>query len=142
MGRSMIAELEYDTVLGSAMEVKMRPSRMRVLSIVRRLYEEYGAPRLGNKSDPVAELVFISLSRQTHEKNYTRTWRALRRAYRTWDRVCEASAEEMYDVIRDGGFARQKVAWVQAMLRMIQEQFGRLSLKELRRLPDDKLSAT
>lgn len=91
-------------------------SKRRIATILERLYQTYGAPDLGNKSDPLDELVFIALSRQTHEKNYSRTWEALQRSYPTWEALRVAEPEAVYEVIRDGGFGRQKSAWIQTAL--------------------------
>jgi endonuclease III len=113
-----------------------RPARRRVLAILERLFALYGAPDLGNKKDPLEELVFIALSRQTHEKNYTRTWEALRRGFPSWESLRCAEPEIVYEAIKDGGFARQKTAWIQATLERIRDRFGHLSLEALRALPD------
>lgn len=113
-----------------------RPSKKQVLAILERLYAAYGSPDLGNKPDPLEEVVFIALSRQTHEKNYTRSWEALRRAFPSWEALRVAEPEVVYEVIRKGGFARQKTAWIQGALEQIRQRFGKLSLERLRRLPD------
>lgn len=74
---------------------------------------EHGSrPDLGNKSDPLDELVYIALTRQTHEKNALRTWKALIAAYPTWEMLLEAPEPEIAAVIADGGFSRQKALWI------------------------------
>src|SRR5690606_3804083 len=46
-----------------------RPARARVRAIVGRLHRRYREAELGNLRDPIDELVYISLTRQTHRQN-------------------------------------------------------------------------
>ncbi|MDP9438850.1 MAG: endonuclease III [Actinomycetota bacterium] len=101
------------------------------------LAREHGRwPDLGNKTDPLDELVYISLTRQTHEKNAARQWDALISAYPTWGMLLEASEEEIAELIADGGFSRQKARWIKQSLRLIKETRGSLSLDFLEDLDD------
>ncbi len=100
------------------------------------LAREHGAPDLGNKADPLDELIYIALTRQTHEKNALRTWEALVTAYPTWEMLLNASEAEVAGVIADGGFSRQKARWIQQSLRLIKERSGTLSLDFLEDLAD------
>lgn len=104
--------------------------------VVEELTREYGRPDLGNKVDPLDELVYISLTRQTHEKNATRTWDALTAAYPTWEMLLEAPEHEIANVIADGGFSRQKARWIRQSLQLIKERSGSLSLDFLEDLDD------
>ena len=97
---------------------------------------EYGKPDLGNMADPLDELVYIALTRQTHEKNATRTWDALTAAYPTWEMLLNAPEQEIAGVIADGGFSRQKARWIKQSLRLIKERSGSLSLDFLDDLDD------
>ena len=82
------------------------------------------------------ELVYIALTRQTHEKNALRTWEALTAAYPTWRMLLNAPEPEVAAVIADGGFSRQKARWIQQSLRLIEERGGSLSLDFLDDLDD------
>jgi hypothetical protein len=77
--------------------------------VERRLRQLYGQPRHHNERDPLAELVFIVLSTQTREAEYRQTFRAIWKAYRSWERVRRADAGELEALIRFGGFAGRKV---------------------------------
>lgn len=57
---------------------KRQALRSRVENINRCLHEVYREKDLGNRSDPIEEFVYISLTRQTHQRN----------ALRSWDVVC------------------------------------------------------
>lgn len=116
------------------MASRMDP-RDRVASVVRALEAEHGTPDLGNHADPVSELVFIALTRQTHAKNAARTWVALRERFPTWEDVAAAPEDEVAATIADGGFARQKARWIKESLRLISDR-GDLSLEFLTELDD------
>jgi endonuclease III len=86
--------------------------RRRGILVAIALTREYGRPDLGNKPDPLDELVYISLTRQTHEQNALRTWVALTTAYPTWEMLLESPEQEIAGVIADGGYARQtRIGW-------------------------------
>jgi len=102
--------------------------------VERRLRQLYGQPRHHNKRDPLGELVFILLSTQTREAEYRRTFSALWKAYRSWERVRRAEPAEVEALIRFGGFARRKVALLQKLLERVREDQGTTSLRRLARL--------
>ena len=106
---------------------RLRRKRGRVLQIVHALEAEHGTPDLGNHSDPLSELGFIALTRQTHAKNASLTWTALRMRYPSWELVAEAPEDELVSTIVKGGFARQKARWIQQSLRLLADR-GDLSL--------------
>ena len=49
----------------------------RTTRIAALLQEEYGSPDLGNKRDPVDEIVFILLSEKTDEAKYVEAYERL-----------------------------------------------------------------
>lgn len=106
--------------------------------VAEQLARQYGKSNLGNKADPLDELIYISLTRQTHEKNALRTWEALITAYPTWEMLLEAPEQEVAGVIADGGFSRQKAKWIQQSLRLIKGRSGSLSLDFLDDLDDQE----
>jgi hypothetical protein len=52
----------------------------RVSQLVAALHNAYGERDLGNSPDPIEELVYISLTRQTHYQNARRSWDAVQKA--------------------------------------------------------------
>lgn len=96
--------------------------------IAERLGREYGLPRLRNRRDPLDELIFIILSAQTEEYNYLRTYRALRRRYRSWDAVLVAGESKVFESIRRGGLGRKKARQICLLLAALRDLYGRLSL--------------
>jgi endonuclease III len=102
----------------------------------RRLKEADKNPH-GNQDDPLDELVFIILSAQTESYLYRRTFRALKNAYRPWERLLDASDRDVANLIRRGGLANKKTAQLKAAFRQIIADRGRLSLKFLNHFSDE-----
>jgi endonuclease III len=96
--------------------------------VVGMLAAEHGTKDLGNRADPVEELVFIPLTRQTHRQNSLRSWQAIA-ALGGPEALLEMSEERLAELLKDGGFSRQKARWIKRSLELIVERFGRLSLE-------------
>jgi endonuclease-3 len=71
------------------------------------------------------------LSQNTNDANSGEAYRRLTEHYPTWTAAMEADSRELADVIRVGGLANQKAVRIQALLRWIQERYGRLNLDVL-----------
>lgn len=106
-----------------------------VAAVVEQLETAYGSADLGNLEDPVEELVYISLTRQTHQWNALRSWEAVREVGGARAALA-MSEEELAALIRDAGLSRQKARWVQGSLRRIVDRFGELSLSQAQGWPD------
>jgi endonuclease III len=105
------------------------------------LAARYGTPRLGNKRDPVSELVFIILSARTRGKEHEATYRKLRCAFPTWTALRDAPTRKIESVIRDAGLAKIKARQLKGLLRRITDDFGALGGKALRRIDNPALEA-
>ena len=108
--------------------------------VAARLEELHGSADLGNRPDPVEELVWIPLTRQTHRQN----------AMRSWQRVIDlggpqallsVSEADLAELLNDAGFSRQKARWIRRSLEMLVERFGRLTLEEAASWSDDEVEA-
>lgn len=119
-----------------------RDATERLVAIDAALRSVYGGvPRgstpLGNKRNPLDELVFIQLSVRTPEREYESIYRAFRRFVGgRWERLLTANREEAVEVLRRGGMARVKVARLVDTLLRLRERFGRVTLAPLRRMAD------
>lgn len=103
--------------------------RQKALRIHELLIEEYGPRRQKHRQlDPLSELVYTILSQNTADVNTERTVRQLRERFPTWEAVRDAPVEEVIDAIRLGGLAEQKGPRIQAILRQIAQERGKLSL--------------
>jgi endonuclease III len=106
----------------------------RIPTILRRLRSAYPREdRLGNKHEPLNELVYIMLSRRTHDRQFREGYRRLRHAFPTWDAVLAAPRRAVERVIAPLGFGKQRADHLIEALKQIKRDFGRLSLSRLRR---------
>lgn len=111
---------------------------LRLASMIRILHDEYGKADLGNREDPIEELVYISLTRQTHEKNARRSWKAVSEIGGAVQ-LLEIEEKVLADLLRPSGFSNQKAKWIKESLRLIRERLGCLSLAATESWEDDEL---
>ena len=104
----------------------------RILSVL------YGNPDLGNKHDPVDELVYIILSRKTFEEAYQKGYELLKARFSSWDDLLDAPRKEVESLIRSGGLSGKKTSLYGA-LGKLRETFGHCTLEPAREWDDDKL---
>ena len=108
--------------------------------VVAHLEAEYASADLGNRLDPVEELVWIPLTRQTHRQNALRSWqRIVERGGPA--ALLEMAEGELVALLKDAGFSRQKARWIRRSLEMVVEQFGCLSLEATAGWTDDEVEA-
>jgi endonuclease III len=108
--------------------------------VVRTLHEEYGEADLGNLSDPIDELVYISLTRQTHAQNAGRSWEKIVAAGGPTALV-DMPEDDLSRLIERGGFSRQKARWIKRSLEIVRERMGSLTLDGVSDWNDEELEA-
>jgi endonuclease III len=96
---------------------------------------------LGNKEDPLDELIFIILSNKSREQIYFGTFDALKRRFATWDEAAEAPVAEIAETIRFGGLADKKSRAIKLLLEAIVTEIGRADLSSLHELDDASAEA-
>jgi DNA (cytosine-5)-methyltransferase 1 len=101
----------------------------------------HGTPRLGNKSDPLDELVYIILSRKTREDAYQRAYDALRARFTRWDDLLDAPRDQVASLVADGGLVEKKTACLYGALRAVKERFGSCTMEPARAWSDGELEA-
>ncbi|MGH2536591.1 MAG: endonuclease III domain-containing protein [Candidatus Promineifilaceae bacterium] len=109
--------------------------RHKVQVVSRLLEEAYGRPEPGPRLDPISELVNTFLSQNTTDVNRDRAFARLRERFPDWEAVMSAPEDEVEATIRPAGLAGQKAPRIQAALRHIYAQEGRLSLDFLADVP-------
>ena len=109
-------------------------ARSRIARIAELLESEYHTPDLGNKSDPIEELVFILLSAKTDEAKYFEAFRNLKDTFASWEDLCTASQDKIASVIQRAGMARRRAHLIQSALIFITKRYGGLDLSSLRRM--------
>jgi DNA (cytosine-5)-methyltransferase 1 len=110
-----------------------------LLTITGLLDREYSSPDLGNKVDPVDELVYIILSRRTREGAYQAAFARLRAKYKTWESLAAASEEEIVTVIDFSGLGRRKAQSLKLALGVLIDRFGECTLEPTRAWQDDEI---
>jgi len=105
--------------------------------IVQNLENTFGEPIPPPKSDPLSMLINIILSQATSDANSDRTFKNLKKTFRTWKNVLAADETEIADAIRVGGLANQKARVIKDLLEQISEKQKTLSLKFIEKMPDE-----
>jgi endonuclease III len=109
-----------------------------LLLVARTVGDAHGTPDLGNKPDPVDELVYIILSRRTREGAYQASYDALKARYATWEQLASASVDEIERSIGFSGLGRRKAhSLIQALGTLI-VHFGSCTLEPTRSWSDDQ----
>jgi endonuclease III len=122
---------------------RLRPSAAvdhlasHVLRLGVRLGESYGTPDLGNKTDPVDELVYIILARRTREGAYQAAYDALKLKHANWEQLAEAPADEIEGAIRFSGLGRRKAQSLKQALGALIARFGTCTLEPTRSWDDE-----
>lgn len=108
-------------------------SRRRVVErVCVTLERTYGKPRLGNPTEPIDDLVFITVSNKTASATAASVFATLRRRFRRWDDLPAAPIRKVRRIMLPAGLARVKTQQLRAALRKIRRDFGRCDLSALR----------
>lgn len=101
----------------------MKIVSLDVRKIIERIDElleaKYNSADLGNLDDPLAETIYILLSRQTRETVYRRVFADLRRRYLCWSELLQAPEQEVAEVLRPAGFHHQRARQLQELLSCV-----------------------
>ncbi len=101
----------------------------QIQTIIRKLHLKYSEADLGNLKDPVEELVYICLTRQTHSRNANRSWKAIKDAGSLYN-LLDMPIGQIELLLQPSGLSRQKAMWIQQSLRQIHDRIGSLSMRE------------
>jgi DNA (cytosine-5)-methyltransferase 1 len=99
----------------------------------------YRSTDLGNKADPVDELVYIILARKTREDAYQQGFEALKRRFPSWDELLDTPREEVERLVFSGGLLGKKVTCLYGALEKLRETFGTCTLEPTRDWTDEAL---
>lgn len=139
MGRSSESGGSRPTVTaqhpGPAVEDRLR-------EISQLLRKRYGTAPLGNKEDPLDELIFIQLSIRTREAAYTSAFDSLKRACDgDWGKLLHLPAQAALSSLGPGGMATMKRRRLLDQLTMILEAFGEVTLGPLADMSTEEAEA-
>jgi endonuclease III len=129
----------------SAHELQPEPRQLMapdaILRVCRALTREYGNPRLGNKSNPLDELVYIILSTRTQDQAFRLTFTKLKTQFPSWGRVRIRDRGRVERILRPAGLSRLKARQLLAIFERLRSSFGRATLAPMRRLPNRQAEA-
>lgn len=137
MGRT-VAGGETERAPTARSSAKLHRRAVTVLPRVDELLQAaYRTAPLGNKRNPLDELVYIQLSVRTREGAYRSTYPALRRLVGgVWERLLDVPIARSVEALNGGGMARVKLTRLRGTFLRIRGQFGRVSLAPLRAMSD------
>jgi len=104
--------------------------------IHRRLVKTYGPRPIQCWGKGVDVLVETILSQNTSNRNSDAGFRKLRRTFSSWNKVMNAPVEEVEKAIRISGLSNQKAPRIQAILRQIKSERGKIDLQFLADMSD------
>jgi endonuclease-3 len=103
----------------------------KITRILRSLYKAYGRVPALKRSDPVDEIIRTVLSQNTSDKNSVPAFYALKRSFRSWERVLKADTGKIASVIKHAGLANIKAQRIKEVLAEIKRREGMISLARL-----------
>ena len=108
---------------------------MTVDQVISLLEQEYGVLEWRSRSDPISELISAILSQNTSDVNSKRAFGQLVATFGSWERVANASTDQIAEAIKIGGLSRIKSELVTATLKRIWQERTSLDLRFLETLP-------
>ena len=112
--------------------------RCKILRAHRQLIRQYGEPKRRTSRGALSQLIITILSQNTTDVNSDRAYANLRKQFPTWQAVRDAPARMVIRAIRSAGLANTKAPRIQAILRQLTRERGKLSLDFLRQVPTDE----
>ena len=91
----------------------MRPETIR--RVCRALARAYGNPRLGNKSNPLDELVYIILSTRAQDQAFRLTFTKLKASFPSWNAVRVRNRGRVERILRPAGLSKLKARHLYAI---------------------------
>jgi len=107
-----------------------------IARIHRRLIRAYGRRQIKCWGNGVDVLIDTILSQNTSDKNSAAGYRILRRTFRSWNQVANAPIDQVERAIRISGLSNIKAPRIQAILRQIKSERGKIDLQFLAQMND------
>lgn len=124
-------------LVGAATKARLSAGERQRFSRVARILERtYGNPRLGNKKDPLDELIYIILSAKTTDTAFRRSYSRLHERFPDWFEISRSRSGTVARLIRASGLSRKKERQIRGLLRQLSVMGARTFRPHLRRLDD------
>lgn len=112
------------------------------ICFVNRILEKhYCSPRLGNKKNPLNELLYIQLSLRTTGPSFERVYNYFKKRFPKWGAVYDAPQKDVAKALFNAGLSNQKAANLKKALNKLKEDFGKVSLAPLTSYSDEAMEA-
>lgn len=109
----------------------------KIKKINRLLVRHFGIPYRAKKlPKPIDALIATILSQNTNDKNSYQAYRNLRKKYKSWDELNNASIKEIESVIKVAGLGKQKSASIKSFLSTLKKKNGKLNLHHVKKMSD------
>jgi endonuclease III len=105
-----------------------------VFKVAGKLKRKYGDFAHHNKKNPLDELLFIICSVKTDFEGYTESYRALKKAFPTFDALAAASPKQIAKPLVRGGLYNGKSKGIKKIMDRIVSEFGRPTLTPLKEM--------
>ena len=111
--------------------------RKKISDAERILRSRLGNPIMESSGEsPLDILIATILSQNTNDVNSHKAWVNLKKTFRSWDDILQASQKKVAKSIEVGGLKNQKAAAIRSLLRSLKDRRGRYSLAYLRTMSD------
>ena len=120
---------------------KYKPTKLRIERARRvsdSLSAKYGLIEWVPRYNAVEELVYTILSQHTSDINSERAFKNLMNHFQTLEAVAEADVDDIEQVIKSGGLARQKAPRIKRVLNEVKQEVGSFDLSFLMEMPLDQ----
>ena len=120
---------------------KYKPTKLRIERARRvsdSLSAKYGLIEWVPRYNAGEELVYTILSQHTSDINSERAFKNLMNHFQTLEAVAEADVDDIEQVIKSGGLARQKAPRIKRVLNEVKQEVGSFYLSFLMEMPLDQ----
>jgi len=98
----------------------------------------YGTPDLGNVSDPLEELIYLTITQRTRIRTAMKIYRRLKERFPDPRDMLDASEGELRDILSTGGRGNLRIRAIKKILCAVKEKTGKYSLEMLRGLNENQ----
>lgn len=112
---------------------------LRNIDVVSDILEAiYESPDHGNKLDPMDELIYIHLSKKTHEAGCVRAYEQLSTHFPGWVGLADANPEQVRDLVGSAGLGGIRTGEILANAKKIRNEFGKERLDVLQTWSEER----
>ena len=99
----------------------------------------HGTPDLGNVSDPLEELIFLTITQRTHIGTAVSIFRNLRNRFPDLKDMLNAEDSELANILSIGGRGNLRLRAIRELLSSVLQEEGRLSLECLKAKSEEEV---